>query len=144
MSALGTVLYVDTTQNCQFGESTLHGYAIPFRTLNGELLHHSHLRCLFVVRQAPFLTGSSQGLALNAVLLILPKLIVRLLQLESISIPSSLKVLLQQKNLQIIWSVFRFRHNFAAQIARIWQCIFHFGGGRTQDTENREVEAIYP
>ena len=56
----------DATQNCQFGEQPLLGYARPFRTLNGELLHHSRLRRLFVVRQAPFLTGSSQGLALNA------------------------------------------------------------------------------
>ena len=74
----------DATQNCQFGEQTLHGYARPFRTLNGELLHLSHLRCLIVVGQAPFLTGSSQGLALYAVSLILPKRTVLLLQIAGL------------------------------------------------------------
>ena len=54
------------TQNYRFGEQTLLGYERPFRTLNGELLHLSHLRCLIVVEQAPFLTGSSQGLSFNA------------------------------------------------------------------------------
>ena len=43
-------------------ESAAPGYSEPLRTLNGELLRLSPLRGLTVVKQAPFLTGSSKAL----------------------------------------------------------------------------------
>ena len=59
------------------------GYSGPFRTLNGELLSLSHLRCLTFVRQAAFLTRSSVDSPLNATALMVPQLNVRLLQMEA-------------------------------------------------------------
>jgi len=43
----------------------------------------THLRCVTCLKHAPFLTGSSRSATLYATALMLPKLIVRLLQMES-------------------------------------------------------------
>ena len=73
--------YLKQRRTVSLGSQRSLATRTPFQTLNGELLHLSHLRCLIVVEQAPFLTGSSRGPALNAKSLILPKLSVLLLQI---------------------------------------------------------------
>jgi len=75
---------LDAPQNYQFGETTFRGYSDPFQTLNVERLLFSPLRGLTVVKRSAVLNGIFQGPPLNATALTLPKLIVLLLQMESL------------------------------------------------------------